>query len=412
MIAFAVPIIRSVRIAEKFLNFQHGYFDIGIQQSSPFLYIPGGRSAPYITLSHCWGEKIEAKCLSTNLDSYRSAVSLAILPRTFQDVISVTRHLGFQYIWIDALCILQDNPEDWTRKAQKMGEYYRNSTLTIAADDAKSSSEGFLQPRRPTAVHGAPIGVYVFPDGSRRHLDVSNINMGLWTGSKLEGRAWTKQERVLSSRILHYTHKGLFWECRTESWHEAGGSRRPYSEYQTVQSRAEHEFDQQELSWRWESLVLNYSSRQLSVLTDKLPALSGLAAMYKEAHGQKKYLAGIWAHEMPRCLMWSVLSSYKPSEPVLAYRAPSWSWASMNAEVYYPEEEYDMLNILKPLPGFNIVDADVKERSPGSFMHVTEGYIIVIGTLYSARYFNREHQPGSVDRGSLETSFPGLHKGE
>lgn len=84
----------------------------------------------------------------------------------------------------------------------------------------------------------------------------------------------------------------------------------------------------------------------------------------------------------------------------------------MNAEVYYPEEEYDMLNILKPLPGFNIVDADVKERSPGSFMHVTEGYIIVIGTLYSARYFNREHQPGSVDRGSLETSFPGLHKGE
>ncbi|KAH3957641.1 hypothetical protein HBI56_217570 [Parastagonospora nodorum] len=115
---------------------------------------------------------------------------------------------------------------------------------------------------------------------------------------------------------------------------------------------------------------------------------------------------------MPRCLLWKVSSPHKPSEPALAYRAPSWSWASMNATVYYPEEELEMFDTVKPLPGFNIVDADVKERSLGSFMHVTEGYILVTGTLYSARYFNREHQLGSYYRGSLETSFPGLHKGE
>ncbi|KAH4181522.1 hypothetical protein HBI55_223510 [Parastagonospora nodorum] len=115
---------------------------------------------------------------------------------------------------------------------------------------------------------------------------------------------------------------------------------------------------------------------------------------------------------MPRCLLWKVSSPVKPSEPALAYRAPSWSWASMNATVYYPEEELEMFDTVKPLPGFNIVDADVKERSPGSFMHVKEGYILVTGTLYSARYFNREHQLGSYYRGSLETSFPGLHKGE
>ncbi|PVH77992.1 HET-domain-containing protein, partial [Cadophora sp. DSE1049] len=286
--------------------------DVGSFCSSPFLYVSGGRVAPYVTLSHCWGGTIEVRCTPSNIDRYQDEICFSDLPLTLRDAITPTRRLGFRYVWIDALCIIQDNHDDWAQEAVKMGTYYRNSALTIAAGDARNSNEGLLTARYPEFL----------------------CNGGHWDGlDHLEKRGWTLQERVLSPRVLHYTNKGIVWECRKFRLHEKGGSQPTNETFQDLVSRVGHAYEAHELARLWERLISIYSERSLTVASDKLPSISGLAAMFQAAHSGV-YLAGIWKHEMPACLLWRRSTSAEaPLEKPSSYQTPSWSWASLDGEV-------------------------------------------------------------------------------
>jgi Heterokaryon incompatibility protein (HET) len=83
-----------------------------------------GFNNSYTTLSHCWGGQGFVKLLSSNINDLRRQILLSSLPATFRDAILITQSLGFQYIWINSLCIIQDSIEDWTIEAGKMGEVY------------------------------------------------------------------------------------------------------------------------------------------------------------------------------------------------------------------------------------------------------------------------------------------------
>ena len=107
-------------------------------------------TGPWVALSHCWGTRSDHfKTTTANFQDRQSKIAFDSLPATFQDAAVVTRNLGFQYLWIDSLCILQDDYEDWAHEASRMHEYYRDSTLTIAADCAAGDEEGFLHRDRP-----------------------------------------------------------------------------------------------------------------------------------------------------------------------------------------------------------------------------------------------------------------------
>jgi hypothetical protein len=103
---------------------------------------------PYTALSHVWGGATELpplKTLNSNYDSMLSGIEMLKLSNNFVDAIEVTRQLGLRFLWIDSLCIIQDNAEDWAQEAATMHMVYKNAEFTIAATIAESSHSGFLK---------------------------------------------------------------------------------------------------------------------------------------------------------------------------------------------------------------------------------------------------------------------------
>ena len=190
---------------------------------APRLLVTSGESGRYVALSHCWGSLMQsdagqhARTLTTNLENMQRGISLENLPRTFQDAVLVVRKLGLRFLWIDALCIVQDDLADWAREAARMADVYGSAHLTIAATSAESSTDGFLKrpPLRAASIPyyvdtcTEPAGYLVVTYEPKEDSWYSSIEMARWNT-----RGWTFQERLLSKRVLHFTARRLFWECR------------------------------------------------------------------------------------------------------------------------------------------------------------------------------------------------------
>jgi hypothetical protein len=175
----------------------------------------------YITLSYCWGSKPNFMLTSTTIVKFSSGIQIALLPKTLQDAVHITRWLNIKYLWIDSLCIIQDSGEDWEREASKMPEVYMNSYLTIAAMMSADSNGGcfsFRNPlvHQPCCLFDDPIGLF---DGSggrgifAHPFEADQLRVGsTFEDSPLRKRAWVLQERILSPRIVYFGDT-IIWEC-------------------------------------------------------------------------------------------------------------------------------------------------------------------------------------------------------
>lgn len=169
---------------------------------------------PYITLRHCWGNTKFLTTTRTNLSTFELSIPLDSLSRTFQDALFATVKLGFQYIWIDSLCILQDNPEDWKQESRSMHKVYKNSSCTISASGFPDGAEGFLPSKRridpvPGNItprnHVPETECSTTQDDSRGcyHITTGHPWSTLRKGP-IFSRAWTLQEQLLVS-AFEYT---------------------------------------------------------------------------------------------------------------------------------------------------------------------------------------------------------------
>ncbi|KAE9368034.1 HET-domain-containing protein, partial [Stipitochalara longipes BDJ] len=161
-----------------------------------------GQVGNYMTLSHCWGGGTPVKTTSKNIQHHRVEVKLADLPRTFRDAVQVARKLSCRYLWIDSLCIIQDDRKDWEREAALMQQYYKHSLLTIAAADGNSSEAGLFRDRN--GLRNRPCELQ-FTDihGSSRQLYAYTNSM-----------AWVFQEQALPPRTLTYSRDRISWRCQ------------------------------------------------------------------------------------------------------------------------------------------------------------------------------------------------------
>lgn len=109
--------------------------------------LPSTPSNPplYIALSYRWGEGNTLKTTKSTLVERKTSIPLATIPKTILDAITVTRRLGIRYLWVDSLCIIQDDVDDWTKEAARMGDVYMNAVCTIAAHAADHADYGFLE---------------------------------------------------------------------------------------------------------------------------------------------------------------------------------------------------------------------------------------------------------------------------
>lgn len=140
--------------------------DVGTQEREPRLCLGDGLVMPYCALSYCWGTtKGTLTTTTTNLKKHLNSIPLDSFPKTLREAILAARGLGFQYLWIDAICIVQDDREDWAREAAKMQSVYAGATLTISSTVSKISVDGLFRSRCRRRSSPVPLQVRMVRQG-------------------------------------------------------------------------------------------------------------------------------------------------------------------------------------------------------------------------------------------------------
>jgi len=355
---------------------------------------PTGR---YVSLSHRWGGHVAMMTTSDTIGSFMESIDFKKLPRTFQDAIVVTRRLGVRYLWIDSLCIIQNHSDDWQREAGNMGHVYRHAFCNISALVSRSSSEGFLS-RQAGSVQ--PIVIHLKWNGYS-HEPHTAIDEGFWTDriqdAPLNRRGWVFQERLLAPRVLHFSSEQVFWECEEldacETYPKGLPSAMVYAsmklsnELSSVTPTAQHqripagEGPDCSLYRGWHAVLEGYSRCSLTMEKDKLVAISGIAKTF-QAKLKDDYLAGLWRRVLVTDMLWRVSSrgneasghhARRPKE----YRAPSWSWASVDGVIQPGHAARDEAFLLA-----SVVDAKVSLLSEDPTGQIVDGAIRLRGSLY------------------------------
>lgn len=380
-----------------------------------------GMIAPYITVSHCWGLKPVIRLVTFNLEIMKRDIPWTSLSKTFKDAIMVTWKLGFRYLWIDALWILQTSVEDWEYHASRMAQIYSNSQLTISASSGVDGTKGCFSSRleEPYVLHSFDSREIRNPvlwmpkqlEGRDRDGCLKNFTVrlktphGLYQNQRLKEpllkRAWVFQEQILSPRIIHFASGELHFECKSHVACECSGWSLRSNSYQwetrwrkahtrhlgqgmksyntsdiekIAQKRSEFE--------AYRALIETYTELDITAELDRLPALSGITFGRKD-----EYLAGMWRSLLIESLHWYPVS--KSLGGIMArrtydYRAPTWSWASIEAPIRHVEKDFCRTKF-----GVNyvakIIDASATPEGLDPRGRVTGGYLRIQGPMGEAR---------------------------
>ncbi|KAI9708966.1 MAG: hypothetical protein M1820_003660 [Bogoriella megaspora] len=301
---------------------------------------PSGFNGAYTTLS--------------NYNEMLGNIPFKAFPPSFQQAMLVTQRLGLEHLWIDSLCIIQRDDDDWAHEAPHMAEVYSNSFCNIAAVNARGAGEGLFRRRRPIKL--PPATVQASWGGKPGRYKV--VRDDFWTGELLAEplyrRAWVFQERMLAPRILHFGKRQVFWQCMSLTASEMS----PQGLSQVVNEIPEEErrwrgllqripddnlsdSDKAELRRIWRIAVRSYTSCDLTKKTDKLMAIAGIATQISRALGEK-YVAGLWRSDLENQLGWVVQGCQTADgkramrQSLEAYRAPSWAWPSVDGVIEVP----------------------------------------------------------------------------
>lgn len=316
----------------------------------------------YIALSHCWGKNTIFKTTNATFQQSQRGIGFEMLPQTFKDAVAITRGLGISYLWIDSLCIIQDEATDWIKESTRMKDYYRNSFLTISALSSTDSHHGILCPRI------APQEVRL-TSSSNLFIRPRTPNLReIFTEAPLNKRAWALQERLLSTRIVHYGSSELFWECRTcstresnckEHTHEVDPDSVNISEGEDFK-RVVDQISQgrgdviEKALLTWYRLLSQYSRRALTFETDRLFAISALASEIGQKSGLT-YESGPWKEDIFGFLWYLEHPNKLDASKVCPWTVPTQIWSakagSVRFQVGWRESGEQMAELLVTAPG-------------------------------------------------------------
>lgn len=320
---------------------------------------PNNIQAPYLTLSHCWGQLPGERRDTLRRDNVIEFTSVGVpwewLSRNFQQAIEVARFLDMAYIWIDSLCIIQGDAEDWAHEGQLMHKIYRHSNCNLAAAASDDSTGGLFRSREPWQVLPTRFiseGVNSMFGNSGKAWRV--VREDLWKNGLLQTplymRAWVFQERILAPRILHFGSNQLFWDCATMSACETLPDKLPLPlDYNAAADRHWRGRLQESGGNRlisvsgqnddsiedfWKAAVRNYTSCNLTKQSDKRIAIWGIAKLVRDSlEGGEEYAAGMWEHHLEEQLAWTVADWRTSERPDSLLSNPSWSWMSVKSTI-------------------------------------------------------------------------------
>lgn len=335
----------------------------------------GVTDQPYATVSYCWGKEPFFRTTLSNLKQLQAGVSEKRFPRVFQDLMKVARHLRIQYLWIDCYCIIQssedaawpepDSPSDWQREAGNIESVYENSILNLGVAHATSPLQSCFQdreehPRSAPIVEWKPRpsdeeSMYLAVSPSKVEEEISELRQ-----NPLFRRGWVFQERLLCRRMLHFAQDQIYWECSSHDSAESEdhtfkcesspirlgpGSRSPWR-YGSLWS-----IDERLLKSRradaWFLIVSTYSALYLTYPDkDKFFALNGIAKRAASLRdSDDAYVAGMFRKSLLLQLRWHTRNDLSRgvncSRRSAAWRAPSWSWLSVDGEAMWSVSWFD-----------------------------------------------------------------------
>ena len=340
------------------------------------------RVVQYATLSHCWGSARILTLTTESRDKLYAGTEVGNLPLSFQHAIKVVRALSIPFLWIDSLCIYQDSVTDWQREAGTMSDVYRGGILNVAATGAANGHQGFFRQRDPEKIQPRYVRASFesLPPAWYTVLAVAGgVPDSPIAAEPLLRRGWVVQERVLATTLLHYAETQLWWECHELAANESHPSGLPPVDARKLRAeRAASELlqlpteaDRDKCLDCWENLCKMYSKTALTKSYDKLIAVSGMANRMREVC-QDNYLAGLWRHKLETQLLWSASRCTRPE----TYRAPSWSWASVDGSIT-PNPVSDARQIALA----EVVDAGVELAGENPTGQVNQGFVRLRGYL-------------------------------
>jgi hypothetical protein len=377
----------------------------------------------YATLSHCWGKARVIQTTKQTLTQRKRCIEWQSLPQTFQDAITIVRAVNIRYIWIDSLCIIQDDELDWKRESACMASIYSNSYLNIAATGASDSRGGCLYPRslkhasQTFDIRSFPVNtnsghsqppIFVRPSFEpihHRYSTHSSYSSGPLDTEvmPLLSRAWVFQERHLAPRTLHFHPSEMIMECKSNLCCECTGlnnivsrSRRNSLDLKSLDAR--------KVLDNWFEVVEEFSRLCLTRESDRLTALIGVATVF-QARLQSGYLAGLWREDIARGLLWDVTryENLRPRQNIRRHQhliAPTWSWASLilDAEgvgIIFPTGHDETFNVDQH---FEFLGTDIPFAATESSYGATNGAILVRGAFVTAIacYYNQSG-PGAKE---------------
>ncbi|KAF5662907.1 hypothetical protein FCIRC_11344 [Fusarium circinatum] len=346
----------------------------------------------YIALTYCWGPEPHAskqlKTTSVNIHQHQQQIPELSLPQVIKDAVAVTRALSIPFLWVDALCILQDDTSDWEKQCAVMERIYGNAYAAVAAVSSHTCEEGFLKNRDRIVL---PFGTH----SDKSHaLDIysplyqATVTRELLVSPWLS-RGWTFQERIASTRILMFSKGNIHFKCKY--FNETMGSERhtDQASYIMLDRLTIDSGSTAAIYQEWIKMVaeIHPQYHELTRPTDLLPSIAGIASLFNKRL-KDDYAAGIWKNSMHQSLCWDsyiferhsyhyLLKSLETPSP---YIAPSWSWASrreyFSFKLYRPDLSADCR------PEFRKLETAVVLRGQSGFGEVRDAALTITSKVY------------------------------
>lgn len=311
----------------------------------------------YAALSYCWGSSGDAeKQCKTELHSFQErlhAIPFTELTPVVRDAAIVARRLCIPYLWVDSLCIIQDDKNDWANECSLMGLVYSNAYITISTLSSSSCQDGFLHRPSPSPTADEIVSGWYDDDALDSEMAETNDMIEDYASSSWSTRGWTFQEEKLSTRLVYFGTSRVHFCCSNWIYSEGNSTRSEVYERSIMDLGRDDPIPNrhQALVTFWkESLVPQFSARLFTVARDKLPAIAGVAKYIGDVTGDE-YVAGLWKSSLVSELMWccnalpcrftALLAALSPD--AAQYTAPSWSWArfpaAANMDFYFGEAQ-------------------------------------------------------------------------
>jgi hypothetical protein len=297
----------------------------------------------YIALRYVWGGVLTLQATTKNLQRLQEAGSLntqnSRLPQTVRDAMAVVSSLGERYLWVDVLCIIQDDEKSKALFISQMDIVYHHALLTIVAmsgQDANSGLPGLRPFTRPQQLCKEVDGSVFLatPPGLRSSA----------SASRYEQRGWTLQERILSKRCLYFSAGETYYQCRSAVWQESSLARelvgaRPMFKPPALMNPLKILPTGSLLNAEdaYQRLVERYTRRCLTFPSDKLNAFRGILGLLSDNDSSTWEKSGVPA-SFWSSLLWAPITTIirRPTSVTPGEDPPTWSWLDWDGPVNFP----------------------------------------------------------------------------